>query len=297
MVRGIDVSHHNGTIDWQKLKSQGISYVIMKVFQSVKDPMFETYYVGAHAAGFTTDVYDYRVGITEFAEAAQKVVSLIKSKSIGYVWLDLEDATVKGKGQALITQVLAYKSVIEAAGYKFGIYCSQLSFYKPYILPYLSQLADVPMWIAKYPSKAHCDLSYSPTSASVAAIKNLYAWQYASTCVIDGIEKKYNDVNYIYGVSASEPHTDIKYIVGKTYTLHGNMHVRKTAGGEILPYSALTINAKLHAKRQSDGTAVLKSGTKVTCESVQTNIADNSIWIKIPSGWVCAVMNGTTYIS
>ena len=101
----------------------------------------------------------------------------------------------------------------------------------------------------------------------------------------------------LYEWDSLVPQTDFKYVVGKTYTLHGNMHVRKTAGGEILPYSALTINAKLHAKRQSDGTAVLKSGTKVTCDAVQTNKTDNSIWIKIPSGWVCAVMNGTTYIS
>lgn len=290
MMRGIDVSHYNGVIDWQKVKSQGVSYVIMKAFQSVKDPMFELYYSGAHAAGFTTDVYDYRVGITGYTEAAQKVVSIIKGKSIGYVWLDLEDATVKGKGQALITQVLAYKSVIESAGYKFGIYCSQLSFYKPYILPYLSQLADVPMWIARYPSKNPCDLSYSPASASVASVKNLYAWQYASTCVIDGIAKRYNDVSYIYGVNASKAQSDIQYIKGKTYTLTANLRVRETAGGACKPFTDISKDAQSHGYADKDGFAILKQGTKVTCKAISND------WMQIPSGWVCTDSNGKIFI-
>lgn len=74
------------------------------------------------------------------------------------------------------------------------------------------------------------------------------------------------------------------YTVGKTYTLQGNMKVRISANGAWLKRSKLTANAKKYA--QSGEYAVLKKGTKITCMSTKT--VQGSVWMKIPSGWVCA---------
>lgn len=90
--------------------------------------------------------------------------------------------------------------------------------------------------------------------------------------------------------------TNFDYKIDFTYTLQSNMFVRKSPNGEKKTYLELTTNAKSHAIKQSDGSACLKKGTIVTCKSVE-QVQDCSIWLKIPSGYVCAVdVNGIIYI-
>ena len=48
----------------------------------------------------------------------------------------------------------------------------------------------------------------------------------------------------------------------------------------------------MHALNQAN--AVLKRGTKVTCKRIIEK--NNEIWLQIPSGYVCAKINGKVYI-
>ena len=57
-------------------------------------------------------------------------------------------------------------------------------------------------------------------------------------------------------------------------------------------YKDLTPDGKNHAYKQYY--AVLKKGTRVTCQSVY--VKDNEVWLKIPSGFVCAIYHGKEYI-
>lgn len=88
----------------------------------------------------------------------------------------------------------------------------------------------------------------------------------------------------------SEPESNT-YKVGNTYTVQVNhLHVRWSAGGNIKSRSELTADAMKNAF--ADG--CLKKGTRVTCKDVI--VKDNCIWIKIPSGWCCAVKGKDIYI-
>ena len=98
--------------------------------------------------------------------------------------------------------------------------------------------------------------------------------------------------------SIVQPETTTKpsFVKGKTYTTRVNLYVRKTAGGDKMKLSDLTVNGRANAFVDSNGNAILKSGTRVTCKDYK--VVDNSIWIQIPSGWICAVLsNGAIYIS
>lgn len=57
-MRGIDVSVHNGNIDWQKVKNAGIQFAILRAGYgrelSQKDSRFEENYKGAKAAGMVS---------------------------------------------------------------------------------------------------------------------------------------------------------------------------------------------------------------------------------------------------
>lgn len=81
------------------------------------------------------------------------------------------------------------------------------------------------------------------------------------------------------------------YKVGYTYTVQVNhLHVRWSAGGNIKSRNDLTVDGMKNAF--ADG--CLKKGTRVTCKEVVEK--DNCIWIKIPSGWCCAVQRKDIYI-
>lgn len=84
------------------------------------------------------------------------------------------------------------------------------------------------------------------------------------------------------------------YVVGKTYTLLSDLYIRDNADGNKVKVDSLTENAKLNAKFDSYGFAILKKGTRVTCKEIKE--LSKSTWMRIPSGWVCAKNLSKTYI-
>lgn len=101
----------------------------------------------------------------------------------------------------------------------------------------------------------------------------------------------------IKGVDYSEEKATYK--VGQTYTLtKKDMCVRTSAKNKgeknRILYKDLTSNAKKYAKNV-DGFGVLKKGTKVTCKGIK--VAKNgTIWMKIPSGYICAKTKNKTFV-
>lgn len=78
------------------------------------------------------------------------------------------------------------------------------------------------------------------------------------------------------------------YEIGKVYTIKvkTSLNVRKGAGKSygLVGYKNLTADGKAHAL----ATGALKNGTKVTVKEVKV-ISAKEIWLRIPSGWICAV--------
>ena len=81
------------------------------------------------------------------------------------------------------------------------------------------------------------------------------------------------------------------YEVGNMYTVQvDHLHVRWSAGGNVKSRNELTLDGMRHAF--ADG--CLKKGTEVTCKDVIEK--DDCVWIKIPSGWCCAIKGKDVYI-
>ena len=95
-------------------------------------------------------------------------------------------------------------------------------------------------------------------------------------------------------IASDVPIIDMTYQIGKTYILDANLYIRKEPKGEALKYDAITANAKGYAHFDNYGQAVLESGTKVTCKGIRK--IDDSTWMQIPSGWICAREGETVYI-
>ena len=106
----------------------------------------------------------------------------------------------------------------------------------------------------------------------------------------------YTFQGFIYNpaVGSTDGAVDPTYVVGRTYTLQANMKVRSGAGTRYRWKRRSEITADGRANSQNTAYAVLKKGTKVTCQAISRSGAD--IWIKIPSGYICAKQGNAVYV-
>ena len=83
------------------------------------------------------------------------------------------------------------------------------------------------------------------------------------------------------------------YEIGHIYTtMVDHLHVRYSVWGQIKEYAQLTSDGMKHA--YSDG--CLKKGTTVTVKDIKKDDA-GATWVKIPSGWICAITaKGEVYV-
>lgn len=86
------------------------------------------------------------------------------------------------------------------------------------------------------------------------------------------------------------------WLVGSTYTTQVNLYIREEPNGKKKRIDSITENAKLNSYADSDGFAILKKGTRVTCKDVVINTATDQVWLLIPSGYVCAKCKERLYI-
>lgn len=183
---GIDVAKWQGTIDWAKVKKAGKQFAILKVTQkdNAVEGAFEKNYAGCIANGLPVGVYRYVYAKTVAAAQAEAnaIVKILKGKNIKCgVWLDMEDASIKGIGRAKLTEIIkAEAAIIKAAGFKVGIYCNKDWYNNVLDGPGLAK--TYPFWIARYPAT---DNGTVKESLSPKAYAN--AWQYSSKGAVPGI--------------------------------------------------------------------------------------------------------------
>lgn len=202
MIKGVDVSSYQGVIDWNKAKADGVSFAILRsILKSGKlDSSFNRNYDDATKTGLPVGVYkySYALSVDQAKSEAKAVVKAIDGRKISLgVWLDLEDISQrKYLTKSQLTDIIsAFKNVIEASGYKFGIYCN-LDWYKNVID---HNKFNVPYWIARYPSTQAMRLSDNPNVKYKPSIKNdMWGWQYSSKGRVAGISG-YCDINECYG--------------------------------------------------------------------------------------------------
>lgn len=189
-VFGIDVSHHQGHIEWNRVRNEGIRFAIMKCQYEAqshrKDETFDYNYTEAGKYGIARGVYIYiaRASIENPRLDAESLLKNLNGKKLEYgIWLDLEDRSLEVKGKAYIRELAyLYSDIFMKAGYYVGIYCNR-DWYIRLIHDDLKR--DFEFWIARYPRNDtglyNKDSSLKPSNTIAVA------WQYSSKGRIDGI--------------------------------------------------------------------------------------------------------------
>lgn len=153
-IKGIDVSAWQGKIDWKTVADYGMGFAILRITEAgnVVDSQFENNLAGCNKYNIPVGVYKYSYAMTiaEIQREARKVVSTLNGRRIQFpVFLDLEHNNQRSLGSESIHKMAdAFREIVEAAGYKFAIYCN-VDWYENVIC---SHLKKYDFWIARYPS-------------------------------------------------------------------------------------------------------------------------------------------------
>ena len=134
-MKGIDVSVHNGNIDWGKVKADGIEFAILRAgfgrLEKQKDEKFEQNYAGAKAAGIPVGAYWYSYAMDEDEARLEADVFLkvIKGKQFEMpVYFDLEEKKQFDLGKEKVSAIMrAFLERVESADYFTGLYGSASS--------------------------------------------------------------------------------------------------------------------------------------------------------------------------
>lgn len=206
-VKGIDVSSNQGSINWPKVKAAGVKFAILRATTKNQNPDAQ---LASNIKGckeseipFTFYKYMYATTTAKAQEEANKVISVLKGygivpdKSVK-IWADVEDATLKALSTAALTSVVnAFKQVILASGFGFGLYMGKYDYDSGEVDA--KQFAD-DIWIARYYNGYMAfDLSQEPNEKYKPTVNagNLWGWQYTSSGKVDGISGDV-DLNICY---------------------------------------------------------------------------------------------------
>ena len=191
-MRVIDVSEHNGTINWEAVKAAGIAGAIIRCgygmdMTSQDDKQWSRNVSECEHLGIPYGVYlySYADNADKARSEAQHVLRLIKGRKLSFpVYYDLEQAGIEG---AAVANAKIFGDLIEAAGYWCGVYYNK-DWHNRVIK---GQLDRFTLWGAGYgTNNGQMQENYKPGFGEDM-------WQYTSVGRVDGISGNV-DMNECY---------------------------------------------------------------------------------------------------
>ena len=196
-AQGIDVSEHQGNINWDAVKASGVDFAILRVgfgapsFGGRTDYQFQRNISECERLGIPYGIYLYSYAWDDgqAADEAAFVISNIAGHSPQLpIYYDLEDNSIIADGRqgGIASRASVFCNRILNAGYKVGIYAN-LNWFNNILTDPVFNSPSWDHWIAQY--NYQCDYAgkYS-------------FWQYASDGSVDGISGSV-DMNYAYGAT------------------------------------------------------------------------------------------------
>ncbi len=187
-IAGIDVSSHQGPIDWQTVKQAGAEFAIIRAAYRgygaggiFEDETFRDNFAAARAQGLKIGLYFFSQAVSseEAREEADFIVSLLDGASLELpIYYDWEEISENGSrssgmgGYAVGDYALAFCERITELGYEAGVYFNQRY---GYTIMQLSQLQDYSFWLAEFRD-------------APSFLYDIDVWQYTGEGRLDGID-------------------------------------------------------------------------------------------------------------
>lgn len=192
---GIDVSHHQGNVDWNKVKAAGNGFAFAKATESVSyiDPMFKTNWDGMQQAGIIRGAYHFYQATQDPVEQANHFLSVLNDNGFGDddlpPVLDLEDRPGAAQiGSArLITDVTTWLETVSEATGRIPIIYADPDFWHSYMN---NQFGQYFLWIANYGV---------PSPHIPGGWTSWTFWQYSDNGTVDGVSAHVDQDHFIGG--------------------------------------------------------------------------------------------------
>ena len=191
ICKGIDVSYHNGTIDWKRVKQSEVEYAIIRCGYGTNDKSQDDKKWEENVKGCIDNNIPYGVYLYSYADTVEKASSeadhairLLQGKKLKYpVYYDLEEDKLRDKisKQTIADIAQTFCDKLSAKGYTVGIYAN-----KDWFTNYLtdSRFNNWTKWVAQYNTVCNYKGKYD-------------MWQCSSTGRVPGISGNV-DLNYSY---------------------------------------------------------------------------------------------------
>lgn len=191
ICKGIDVSYHNGTIDWKRVKQSEVEYAIIRCGYGTNDKNQDDKKWEENVKGCIDNNIPYGVYLYSYADTVEKASSeadhairLLQGKKLKYpVYYDLEEDKLRDKisKQTIADIAQTFCDKLSAKGYTVGIYAN-----KDWFTNYLtdSRFNNWTKWVAQYNTVCNYKGKYD-------------MWQCSSTGRVPGISGNV-DLNYSY---------------------------------------------------------------------------------------------------
>ena len=189
---GIDVSNHQGDIDWESVKNNGVEFVFIRIgfghnreAKIMEDEKFRQNLEGARNAGLKVGLYfySYATEIWEAEEQANWIVKTLNGEKIDLpIVFDYETwksfPTYNINIVDLNKVAKRFLDILHDNGYEGMNYSSK------YYLNTIWNISEYPTWLAHYVSKTNYD-------------KDFKVWQFSNTGEVPGING-FVDLDVLY---------------------------------------------------------------------------------------------------
>lgn len=176
-LRGIDISHHQGDIDWTQVAGDDVSFVYMKASQGegFKDPAFASNWTGAVAAGLPRGAYHYfNLCKAGAAQASNFLKVLPDDPDMLAPMVDLEvaeDCSDRLSVDDVLQEVSQFAAIVEQKVGKRVVFYAPEDFYLAYLK---GRGLNRQLWVRS--------IWHSPSYA-----KDWLVWQYHDKGAVKGI--------------------------------------------------------------------------------------------------------------
>lgn len=193
----IDISYWQGNLDFKKLKSAGINYIILRAgYGTTKDSRFDQYAKACQSVGIKiigAYWFTYALNVAQAKNEAKLCMDICKPYNIQRIFYDFEYDTVKkakAKGVNLGSKecndfTIAFCDTVKAAGLEPGYYCNT-DYYKNMYSDRVKNKGYI-FWLAHYKA----DYSYHETPIPCDI------FQYSSRARVSGFNQNFDgDICY-----------------------------------------------------------------------------------------------------
>lgn len=177
-INGIDISNCNDNINWNEVKNNGVSNVIIKATEGVNfiDSQLQVNYNNAICNGMNIGFYHFFSNYTSPTQQARDFYNAIKDKSYNITpVLDIETNRTNCSKFVMTSRALEFlREFKNLSGYDCMIY-SYTSFIEEN-LDYMA-LLNYKLWVANYSSNCKYPIQWQP---------NYAGWQWSESYYIGG---------------------------------------------------------------------------------------------------------------